>query len=290
MRIFDLHCDTASKIYRKQSDFSDKDLQVNFQYLSEFDEYFQVFAMWVDAKKQKDNKKYVSDMIGYFSKEIKKHPDPRYLISIEGGEALENDVENVNYFFSKGVKIITPVWNYENLIGVPSCISDFGGISPFGRRVIERMNGLNMSVDLSHINLQGFFECVEIAERPIVTHSNSYAVCKNKRNITDEQFCIIKQKNGIIGINFYPYFLNNTDSATVKDIIKHIYHFLSLGGENNICIGSDFDGIDCFVKGFENIMGYNVLIEEMLKLNFLEEIIAKITYINCKNYMNDYIK
>ena len=161
MKIFDLHCDTASKIYKKQCDFSDKDLQVNSRYLSEFDEYFQVFAMWTDANEHRDNRKYISDMIDYFSTQIKKHPDLRYIISIEGGETLEDDVENVNYFFSKGVKIITPVWNYKNLIGVPSCVSDFGGISLFGRKVIERMNALDMAVDLSHINLQGFFECAE---------------------------------------------------------------------------------------------------------------------------------
>ena len=85
---------------------------------------------------------------------------------------------------------------------------------------------------------------MEIAEKPfIATHSNARAVTAHKRNLTDEQAKIIFKNGGIIGLNFHNAFLNNEpEKACIDDILKHAEHFLSLGGEDYVCLGSDFDG------------------------------------------------
>ena len=64
---------------------------------------------------------------------------------------------------------------------------------------------------------------------PIVaTHSCSDFICPHKRNLTDEQFKIIKNSGGCVGVNFYPPFLTNRDKCGIDDIVKHIEHFMEL--------------------------------------------------------------
>ncbi len=295
MKIFDLHCDTLLKMYENNEGFINNEFQVSLEKADCFDEYVQVYALWIDGRKHKDNFSFANNMLSYFERKRRefslllnffseKESKFKYLLSIEGGEALGHDVENVSYFKKIGVSIITPVWNYVNIIGTPAIENEVDGITQFGKNVIYRMNEEGMTVDLSHINQQGFFEICDIAENVIVSHSNSRSVCDNPRNITDEQFLNIVNKNGLVGINYYPQFLNNSVDADVNDIISHIYHFLSIGGENNVSLGSDFDGIDCFPSGFSDIRGHAILAEEMLKINFPEKIVANILCENCKNY------
>ena len=86
----------------------------------------------------------------------------------------------------------------------------------------------------------------------------------------------MKAKRGVTGINLNPYFLNNTESASLDEVITHIEHFASLGGEDNIGLGCDFDGIVCTpseVRGAEDI---HRIFERLLSLNYKEEIVKKI--------------
>ena len=147
-----------------------------------------------------------------------------------------------------------------------------------------------MAIDVSHLNEAGFYDVLENATLPVVaSHSNSKKLCDNPRNISDSQFDEIVKSKGIVGINVYPYFLNNTDKASVNDIIRHIEHFLSRGGENAVCFGADLDGIDILPKDFYNNSSYVSIIKEMKKLNYSEKIIAKIACKNIVNYFNEYI-
>lgn len=44
----------------------------------------------------------------------------------------------------------------------------------------------------------------------------------------------------MIGVCFYPEFLGT--KYAFEGVWRHINHLLNLGFQNNICIGSDFDG------------------------------------------------
>ena len=102
----------------------------------------------------------------------------------------------------------------------------------------------NITLDVSHLNDKGFDDVVHTAKKPfIATHSNLRSVCGHKRNLTDDQFKEIARRGGIVGINFCKSFLNgDRDKAGFPDLLRHIERMLSLGGENVIAIGSDFDG------------------------------------------------
>jgi membrane dipeptidase len=87
---------------------------------------------------------------------------------------------------------------------------------------------------------------MKVSTKPIVaSHSNSFSVCPHKRNLTDEQFLNIKKTGGLVGVTFCKDFLNpDPQKASAVDVLRHVEHFLELGGEETLCLGSDFDGAD----------------------------------------------
>ena len=64
-------------------------------------------------------------------------------------------------------------------------------------------------------------------------------------------------------------------------------HFLSLGGEDNIALGSDFDGAEMpyCIKGAESMVG---LYEYFLSRNYSEELIRKIFFDNAERFFKSY--
>ena len=65
--------------------------------------------------------------------------------------------------------------------------------------------------------------------------------------LTDSQFAEIRDRGGLVGLNYCPDFLRDDASVhepTADDLCRHIEHWLDLGGEDVIALGSDFDGTD----------------------------------------------
>lgn len=69
----------------------------------------------------------------------------------------------------------------------------------------------------------------------------------------------------MIGVTFVPQFLTSEKQANITDIIRHIEYICSLGGENNIGFGSDFDGILETVVDVSAYGDYENVINELCK-------------------------
>jgi len=155
-------------------------------------------------------------------------------------------------------------------------------LSLFGRQVITELEKQNIIIDVSHLNDKSFFDVAEHCKKPfIASHSNSRKVCNHKRNLTDEQIIHIKNINGLIGLNFYTSFISGGDYNSAEDIFKHIYHFLELGCENTLAIGSDYDGAEIpeFINSTEKIA---ILYDYMIQFGIKEKIINNIFFNNAK--------
>ena len=295
MIICDLHCDLPYKVLKGTDIHSNKE-HFSEEKLKKENTYVQVFANFVDAKEHPDSFDYINSMIIKFKEELLtntniglvtdyttlkeniKNNKNSAILSIEGGEALGGDIKNVEYFYNLGIRFLTLTWNYKNDLG-EGAVSGNSNLTEFGREVLKEMNRVKMVADVSHLCEKGFWNAAEITgDFPFVaTHSNSQKLCGHKRNLTDEQFLQIVKKGGLVGINYYPLFLeNNPDNASVTSIIRHIEHFLSLGGEDVISLGSDFDGIDYLPEGINSISGVDVIAQELRKLNYKDELIEKI--------------
>lgn len=164
------------------------------------------------------------------------------VLTLENGSVLGGKLENVKHLADRGVRCVTIVWNGENEIG--SGHSSEKGISPFGREAIPAFEDNGILIDVSHLNDPGFYELLELAKKPfLATHSNARAICSHKRNLTDEMIAEMLKRGCLIGLNFFVDFIDDSCRADSPDkLYRHISHFLDLGAEKNLALGSDFDG------------------------------------------------
>ncbi len=297
--IFDGHCDTIQKICDTNQRLNKNKFHISIENMKKHS-HIQCFAAFIDRRTDKllpfDRCNQLIDC--YFS-ELHKNPEKilhcnsvqdisfainskkiAALLSIEGGEALSGKIENIHYFYNKGVRMITLTWNYDNEISGSIAETNLKGLTGFGKQVVDEMNNLGMVIDVSHISEQGFWDVIENTKKPIAaTHSNVFSIKDHKRNLKDEQIKAIIQNNGCIGINLYSEFLTGGE-CSLTDVIRHIEYILGLGGENNIGFGSDFDGIDSMPKEISGVKDIYKVPDELIKLGYSNELVEKITYKN----------
>ena len=149
------------------------------------------------------------------------------ILSVEGGSAAAGSLDNIRSMYRDGVRLMTLTWNAENELGHGVWSPEGGGLSPFGKEAVALMNRLGMIVDVSHLSDAGFADVAKISENPFVaSHSCSRALCPHRRNLTDEMFSVIRDRGGLVGINFCREFLDHCfellgpyiKSCHIKDI------------------------------------------------------------------------
>ena len=270
--VFDAHCDTLCLLRDGGQSVLKNDFHVDCERMKAYNKYTQVFACWIEPVYKSCALKRCMELIDTFYEQ-----NIYGILSIEDAVMIESllILRNLKRL---GVRIIALTWNYKNQLACG--VLDEGGVSDFGKSVIEEMNRLGIFLDVSHLNDQSFYEATAISNLPILaTHSNSRAVCQNPRNLTDDMFEIIKKSGGVAGINLYPPFLG--ESASVDTVICHIEHFMSLGGEDNIGIGADFDGVSGYLpEGISGCEDLYKIFDRLLSLNYSEEQVEKISHKN----------
>lgn len=280
MNYFDLHCDTAYECCFKNKEFIKNDLAVSADKGAAFEKWSQVFAVWVRDDAEQPYKLYRT-VLDEFKKKlngISGSLTPYF--AVEGGAVIGRDSDLLYTLKNDGVKYLTLTWNGENRIAGGSKTEK--GLTRFGREVIKKLNSLKICCDLSHLNDKSFFAAIEQAEYPIASHSNCRAVCDVKRNLTDEQLKLIGQRNGIIGLCFYTKFLGGD---TVEKLYENICHTAELGLEDNISVGSDFDGAETG-NPVKTVSGVPALYQALFEKGIGGDLLDKIFYKNAQNYFD----
>jgi len=166
------------------------------------------------------------------------------LLTVENGAALGGSLERIEELAADGVKLLTLTWNGVNELG--SGKASDRGLTPFGRAAVRSLERAGIVPDVSHLNDRGFWELLDVARKPFaVTHSNARAVCRHPRNLTDGQIREMVRRGCLIGLNYCADFLRDDGKpAGREDLLRHIEHFLELGAEDCLALGSDLDGCD----------------------------------------------
>lgn len=203
----------------------------------------------------------------------------RALLTGENIGAL-GDVACLDRLRARQVRAATLTWNGDNPWG-SGCFSNGGGLTPLGFRAIERMRELGITVDVSHLNERGFWDVARRVKRPfIATHSCSATVTPHPRNLTDEQFRAVRDSGGVVGINLYHTHLGIPfDGDYFAAFYRHLSHFLSLNGEDTVCIGTDLDGMEC-PESFDGMTVLGRLYTNLLSRGFDAVLLDKVFYTN----------
>lgn len=262
MNCFDLHCDTAGECYRKKQTLAENDLALSFGRTVRYEKWAQIFAVWIDDDLRGDAAwNYFLGASDYFFRQLAENaPAVSFcrtgaelkraaaegkraaLLSAEGSAAFGGSLERLREAERIGLRLVTLTWNGRCEAGDGCGVPEAGGLTPFGFDLLREMERLGVTADVSHLSEAGFWDVARAARRPFAaSHSDSAAVRAHRRNLTDAQFCEIAQGGGLVGLNFFADFLREK-GACAEDVVRHAEHFLELGGENTLALGSDFDG------------------------------------------------
>lgn len=139
------------------------------------------------------------------------------LLGLEGGHCIEDDLALLRTYFRLGCRYMTLTWT--NSVGWADSSGDAErdgvkhahGLTAFGREVIREMNRLGMMIDISHVSDETFWAVIEQSSAPIIaSHSSARAVTAAARNLTDEQLRAIRDGGGIVMVNFFSAFIDET--------------------------------------------------------------------------------
>lgn len=305
LKLFDLHCDTLYRALDEAGSIIDNDYHLSVLRGNKYKNWAQCFAVWIPDEYRKDGAiSLFKRAKAKFDEEISKNSNVicqcktaddiktatenhkcAAILTVEGGAVLAGDLNNLDYLSECGVKMMTLTWNDHCEVGGGSLAVEPNGLTDFGRSVVKRMVELSIAIDISHASDNLFFDVANAVTAPLVaSHSNSRSICRHRRNLTDEQFDIIKSRGGLVGLNFARDFLkSNGDEASVYDIIRHADYFLSRCGEKTVCIGTDFDGTD-MPDGIFGIESMESLYELFLKHNYSENLVEDIFFNNAFNF------
>jgi membrane dipeptidase len=150
------------------------------------------------------------------------------------------DLDRVDLFHRMGLRSCQLTYNTRNHAGV-GCWEE-GGLSPFGRQLIGRMNARRMLIDLSHANRQTMAEAIGASRAPVhISHTACMAVHSNRRNTTDEILRSLAERGGVVGICQMRPFLTLKKTGNLHAYFDHLLHAIKVAGIEHVCIGSDRD-------------------------------------------------
>ena len=88
-----------------------------------------------------------------------------------------------------------------------------------------------------------------------------------------------------MGLNLHRWFLKKNGEPTLEDVFRHVYHFLSLGGEKTLAMGCDFDGGE-LPKFLQDIGDLERLGTYFSQMGLNDRVIDQIFYQNAKEFFD----
>jgi membrane dipeptidase len=232
------------------------------------------------------------------------------LIGVEGGHCIEESLGTLRNLYELGARYMT-LTHTDTLSWADSGTDEAksGGLSPFGEEVVRTMNELGMMVDLSHVSPETMHDALDVTTAPVIfSHSSARAVADHPRNVPDDVLKRLKEKDGVVMVNFFSGFIvpeatNITkegmalerklraeiDDAdrrrqemrrwfrqhpyprgTIHDLLDHIDHIAEVAGVEHVGLGSDFDGISVVPEQLEDVSYFPYITQGLLDRGYSE--------------------
>lgn len=162
------------------------------------------------------------------------------LLATEGLHPLEGKLENVDTLFDAGFRIMGLTHFFDNEVGGSAHGLEKGGLTPFGKQVIAKLQEKSILVDLAHASPKVIDDLLAKTKRPVlVSHTGVQGTCPGPRNLNDRHIKAIAATGGVMGIG---YFEGAVCGLSTEAIVKAIRYTAKLVGVQHVALGSDFDG------------------------------------------------
>ena len=183
------------------------------------------------------------------------------LLGIEGADALAGDVDRVDAWHARLVRVVGLVHLADNTIGttclpwqryvgpVPVRRRTAPGLSPFGARVVGRMNELGVVVDVAHCDRATLLGVVEVAAAPVVSsHTGARALQDFPRYLADDELTAVAATGGVVGL--WPYRSRRTGVPDLPALVAHARHIADTVGPEHLAVGTDLNGVPGVMAGY----------------------------------------
>ena len=272
--VVDGHCDTPYRLLRHNVHIEDHDAeaQLDLRSLKEGGITASFFAAYVPPfYADRGASKFAYRLIDLIHAEVSRRSDVLRLctdsagvlaakrenlsgimIGVEGGHAIEDSLDILRDFYTRGVRYLTLTHvNTNNWCDSSGDAGRHGGLTGFGRQVVRTMNDLGMIVDISHVSDKAFYAVLETTRVPIVaTHSSCRALARHPRNLTDEMFRDLARNGGVCMINFFSAFVNDD----VAQVIMRAQKRPARGGPGGVDEApDDRTDWDAYLKWFNTL-------------------------------------
>lgn len=272
------------------------------------------FSIYLPAQTEREGTSFTvaNELIAMINDVIDNNPDKFFLLDqttylanlpgqnligialgMENGAPIEGKLDRVKYFYDKGIRYITLAHSESNHISDSSYDENkrWGGLSPFGRELVEEMNNVGMMIDISHVSDDAFFEVLELSKAPVIaSHSSMRHFTPGwERNVSDEMLIKLAENGGVLQINFGSSFIidkqrsndaNATEDyifATLEQVVDHFDRAVTLVGVDHVGIGSDYDGVgDTLPINLKDVSDFPNLIDELHSRGYSKNDITKI--------------
>ncbi len=233
-------------------------------------------------------------------------------IAVEGCAGMRGDPGQLRLWAAIGVRLVTLCHN-ETLEWIDSATDAprHGGLTAFGRLVVQELNRLGVIIDLAHASDQAQQQVLDLSSAPVAfSHGNAKALCDHPRNASDLFLSRLKANGGIVMPTFVPKFLSSGrrewekaletphggvavagdrkdaiaelmeqskrgPNATLNDLCDHIEYCAQKAGLDHIGIGSDFFGGPTPL-GLEDAGCYPAIFAELLLRGWSDGNLAKL--------------
>ncbi len=170
--------------------------------------------------------------LAHSPKDIRQNFEDRKIslpMGMENGAPIENDLENVQYFYDRGIRYVTLTHSKDNQICDSSydTVNTWNGLSAFGEQVVAEMNRVGIMVDISHVSDSAFYDVMKVTKAPVIaSHSSSRKFTPGfQRNMNDEMIKVLAENDGVIHINFGSSFLSKESRDKFNEMKAALVNF-----------------------------------------------------------------
>ncbi len=213
-----------------------------------------------------------------------------FVIGIEGGDFIQNDITRLDYVFKEGVRLLLPVHFSKNSLG--SIMLGFGnriipeeehtGLTELGKEVIKRAEKLGIIIDLSHADIETLTQVVEITSNPLIcSHTGPRELQDYHRYIPDEIIKEIAKTGGLVGM--WPFFDGKWGIPSIEIFIEYAKHLKKIAGAAHLAIGTDINAVPGNMEGYRNLYDAHRIIIALSEANFTEDEIKGVIGLNFLN-------
>ncbi len=208
------------------------------------------------------------------------------VLGIEGGHAIEGQVERVAELARRGVAFMGLTHLVPNELGGSSFpFRGRRGLTALGARVLEAMGAHGLAVDVAHASRRLLGALLEQRDaRVFCSHTGVSELGPRWRNLDDATLRRIADRGGVVGIIFGTPYLGSRRLEAVAD---HLEHAIRVAGEEAVCLGSDFDGLVPLPAGMRDVTDLWKLTAILLRRGHPRQRIERVLGLNLRRFLTE---